>query len=213
MRGVGARARLRARRTAADGAGPADRRDPGRDGRDRAEPAGIGIRGEPRRVDLDLARGRRERDARSGSRISRAKATASSGAGSRARPAARKASKSSISGPASSRSHCSSVLSLCPRARDGGEVGADVQVVAALAHGRDGLLHVDDVVAAAAPRRVHVVALPEGGGGQHDVGVARGGREEVVVHHHELEPSRAAATVLPILGSWFTRSPQRSRPA
>src|SRR6185369_3486077 len=66
------------------------------------------------------------------------------------------------------------------------EVGQDVHVVAALAHRLDRLLHVDGVVACARPGRVHVVALPEGGGGQHDVGVLSGGRQEVILHHQQL---------------------------
>ena len=66
------------------------------------------------------------------------------------------------------------------------ELGADVEVVAALADRRNRLAHEDHVMAGAGPRRVHVVALPERRRGQHNVGVARGRRDEVVVHDHEL---------------------------
>jgi hypothetical protein len=51
--------------------------------------------------------------------------------------------------------------------RELGEVRA---VVAALVHRPDGLLHVDPIVAGAGPRRVHVVALPEGSGRPAGVG-------------------------------------------
>src|SRR5207249_2983140 len=49
----------------------------------------------------------------------------------------------------------------------------------ALADRLDRLLHEDRVVARARPRRVDVVALPERGGGEHDVSVARGRRKRV----------------------------------
>ena len=72
-----------------------------------------------------------------------------------------------------------------------GQGRADVEIVPALADRRDRLLHEDRVVAGARPRGVDVVALPEGGGGQQDVGVARGRRDEVILDHHEVEPLHA----------------------
>ncbi len=67
------------------------------------------------------------------------------------------------------------------------QFGADVEIVPALTHRLDGLFHEDRVVARARPGRVDVVALPEGGRGEHDVRVPRRGREEVIVDHHELQ--------------------------
>ena len=125
---------------------------------------------------------------RSGSRISRAKATASSGAGSRARPRSRNVSKSSIDVARDLAQPL--VLGLVVVAREAEparQVGADVEIVPALAHRLDRLLHEDRVVAGARPRRVDVVALPERGRRQQDVRVARGRRDEVLVDHDELE--------------------------
>jgi hypothetical protein len=51
-----------------------------------------------------------------------------------------------------------------------GELGEDRAVVAAFVHRLDGLLHVDRVMAGAGPRRVDVVALPEGRGRPAGVG-------------------------------------------
>ena len=85
--------------------------------------------------------------------------------------------------------------------RPGREVGEDRHVVAAFVHRLDGLLHVDRIVAGAGPRRVHVVAFPEGRGRQHDVGVARRRRQEMVLRHDQLhawrrDPDRRAAPPL-----------------
>src|SRR5690606_20785322 len=51
----------------------------------------------------------------------------------------------------------------------------------------DRLAHVDRVVAGAGPGRVEVVALPEGGRREHDIGVPGGRRQEVVLRDDELD--------------------------
>src|SRR5215472_2935838 len=89
-----------------------------------------------------------------------------------------------------------------------GQIGADVHVVAAPVHGRDGLLHEDHVVAGPAPGRVHVAPLPERGGGQHDVRVAGRWRQEVIVGDHELElaePGRDLVDVRALVREVATR--------
>ena len=98
-----------------------------------------------------------------------------------------KASKSSTASRVSSRSQSLRAVVVALDAEAVREVGEDVDIVAAALHRRDRLAHEDRVVAGAGPRRVDVVALPEGGRGQHDVGIARGGRQEMVLRDDELD--------------------------
>ena len=65
------------------------------------------------------------------------------------------------------------------------QVGEDVDVVAAVIHRLDRLLHVNRVVSRAGPGQVDVVAFPEGRRRQYDVGVPGGRCQEMVLPDDE----------------------------
>src|SRR6266536_1750445 len=132
--------------------------NPRRDRRDRAETTEVRVLGKPRGVDLDLPRRRRERMALGIADLAR---EGDSVLG-RGKPGeAVRAEGVEVVDRAGGELAQPRVLGLVVVARDaeaGGEVRADVEVVATLARRLDRLVHEEDVVAAAVPRRVDVVA-------------------------------------------------------
>src|SRR5262252_8462714 len=175
------------------------RRDPRRNSRDLPEAVEVGLGREGGRVDLDLPRRRRERVPLriphflgEGYRIL--------GGGEPRQPLPAEGIEVVDVGVLA---HLAQPLQIrralvALEAQALGEIGADVHVVAALVHGRDGLLHEDHVVAGPAPGRVHVAPLPERGGGQHDVRKARRRRQEVIVGDHELELREAGRDLVDV---------------
>ena len=65
------------------------------------------------------------------------------------------------------------------------QISQNFDIVAALVHWLDGLLHEDRVMPRTGPGRVDIVPLPECGGGQHDVGIAHGRRQEMILADDE----------------------------
>jgi hypothetical protein len=80
------------------------------------------------------------------------------------------------------------------------KVGEDIDVVATLIHRFDRLAHVDRIVPRAGPRRVHVVALPEGSGRENDIRIAGRGCQEMILRRQELDAAERADYLVDIGG-------------